>query len=329
MAHGSGGRLSHELISQVFAAELGNPILAVMDDAAVMEVSSGRLAFTTDSFVVDPIFFPGGDIGRLAVCGTVNDLAMAGAIPKYLSLAFILEEGLPLEDLRRIVASIARTAGEAQVLIVTGDTKVVNRGGADKVFINTAGIGFVPPGVNVSCHNLKIGDKIIVSGPVGEHGLAIMARRGNLALEPPIASDVAPLGSLVQAMLGASPQVHALRDPTRGGVATTLNELARQSSVGIAVDEERIPVRPEVRGACELLGLDPLYLGNEGKLLAAVAAAAADDVLQAMQRHPLGRQACIIGEVMSEPRGVVLLRTRVGGTRLLDMLTGEQLPRIC
>ncbi len=329
LTHGSGGQLSRQLIEELILLHLGNPILSRLDDAAQLEPESGRLAFTTDSFVIDPIFFPGGDIGKLAVCGTVNDLAMSGALPKYLSLAFILEEGLPIADLERIVLSIKQTAAEARVQVVTGDIKVVGRGDAHKIFINTAGIGVVPAGVNISSDKLTVGDKLIVSGNLGEHALAVMANRAGIEFNPALLSDVAPLSGLVADMLNVCPQIHALRDPTRGGLASTLNELAKASQVGIVVQEECIPVTEAVLGACELLGFDPLYLANEGKLLTFVAAADADRLLAQMRQHKYGARAQLVGEVIAEPQGLVQLKTAVGGTRILDMPAGEQTPRIC
>ncbi len=342
MAHGSGGRLSHELIEGLFLPSFQNPVLAHLDDAAVLAVSGGgrqgdglsrgsftRWAFTTDSYVVKPIFFPGGDIGRLAVCGTVNDLSMMGARPLWLSAGFILEEGLPLDHLERVVDSMQRTALEAGVQIVAGDTKVVERGGADGLFINTAGVGSIPEGVELSGANAKVGDVVILSGPIGDHGIAVLSRREGLSFEVEVESDVAPLNHLVAAMLEACPRLHALRDPTRGGLATTLNEIARQSKVGIRIEEERIPIREPVRAACEMLGYDPLYVANEGKLVAFVPPEAAETVLQAMRKNPYGREAVVIGEVIEGPPGKVLLKTRIGGTRIVSLLTGELLPRIC
>lgn len=329
LAHGSGGRLSHELVREVFLPYFSNPLLDKLDDQAVVEPVAGRLAFTTDSYVVDPLFFPGGDIGRLSVCGTVNDLAMSGAKPLYLSASFVLEEGFPLEDLRKILASMEAAAEEANITVITGDTKVVNRGKADKVFITTSGVGVIPPGVNISGHNARPGDKILLSGSLGDHGMAVLCQREGIALQSAITSDAAPLNSLVEAMLAASPEIHALRDPTRGGLATTLNEIAQQSGISITISEDDLPVKEEVRGACEILGLDPLYVANEGKLVAVIAPAALPKVLKAMWNHPLGREACLLGEVKASPAGQVVMKTRIGGTRLVDMLSGEQLPRIC
>ena len=328
LAHGSGSRLSHELIEKNFLPPLANPLLAKLDDSAVFDLS-GRLAFTTDSYVVNPIFFPGGDIGKLSVCGTINDLAMSGATPLYLSLSLIIEEGLTLSELTRIVKSIKAAAEEAGVNIVTGDTKVVNRGSADKLFINTAGIGVVPPGIDISGTNAKIGDKIILSGTIGDHGIAVMSQREGLKFSVPVQSDCAPLNKLVSQMLEISPQINCLRDPTRGGLATTLNELAKQSKVGIRIEEDKIPVRDGVRAACELLGFDPLYVANEGKLVAIVAADDAEKILAKMKRNRYGGDASIIGEVTAEHKGKVIMRTRLGASRIVDMLSGELLPRIC
>jgi hydrogenase expression/formation protein HypE len=328
LAHGSGSRLSHELIERNFLPPLANPLLAKLDDSAVFDLS-GRLAFTTDSYVVNPTFFPGGDIGKLAVCGTINDLAMSGATPLYLSLSLIIEEGLALSELTRIVKSIKAAAEEAGVNIVTGDTKVVNRGGADKLFINTAGIGTVPEDIDISGANAKIGDKIILSGPIGDHGIAVMSQREGLKFSVPVKSDCAPLNKLVSQMLEVSSQIHCLRDPTRGGLATTLNELTKQSKVGISIEEDKIPVRDGVRAACELLGLDPLYVANEGKLVAIVAADDAQKILSKMKRNRYGADASIIGEVTAEHKGRVIMKTRLGASRIVDMLTGELLPRIC
>jgi hydrogenase expression/formation protein HypE len=344
LAHGSGGKAMHDLIEGLFLEYLGNPLLDMLEDQAVFEVAdadgrdrvgSTRLAFTTDSYVVDPIFFPGGDIGKLAVHGTVNDLAMSGARPLYLSAGFILEEGFPIDDLKRILASMRDAAGEAGVEIVTGDTKVVQKGSADRVFINTSGIGIIESPVRLSASRAAVGDKVIVSGSIGDHGTTIMIARGELELETDIESDTAPLNHLVSEMLEEASRtrsveaIHCLRDPTRGGVATTLNEIALASEVHIKIFEDRIPVRGEVHGACEILGLDPLYVANEGKLIAIVAGDVADEVIARMRDNPLGRAACVIGEVLAEPEGIVSMVTGFGGTRIVDMLAGEQLPRIC
>jgi hydrogenase expression/formation protein HypE len=329
LAHGSGGKLSHDLIQKHIISAFGNPTLAKMDDSAVLEINKGRIAFTTDSYVVSPIIFPGGNIGKLAVCGTVNDLSMSGSVPLYLSLSLIIEEGLPVSELEEIVKSIAKTASEAGVKIVTGDTKVVNRGDADKLFINTSGIGIIPEGVNISGANAKPGDVVIVSGTIGDHGIAIMSKREGLSFSTTLESDCAPLNSLVADMLDESHLINCLRDPTRGGLATTLNELAGQSGVGIVIEDSLIPVRNEVRGACELLGLDPLYVANEGKLIAIVDERAADIVLARMKLNQNGKNAAIIGRVRSEHPGRVVIKTPYGSSRILDMLSGELLPRIC
>jgi hydrogenase expression/formation protein HypE len=328
LAHGSGGRLAHDIIRNSFLPALSNPFLTRLDDSAVVE-PAGRLAFTTDSYVVQPIFFPGGDIGKLAVCGTINDLAMVGATPHYLSLAFIIEEGLLLSDLEKVVASIKETTAAASVAVVTGDTKVVNRGTADKLFINTAGIGTMTEGVNISGHNARPGDRLILSGTIGDHGIAVLSQREGINFATKLESDCAPLHGLVAEMLAASHNIHCLRDPTRGGLATTLNEIAEQSEVSIRIYEEKIPVREEVVSACEMLGLDPLYVANEGKLVATVAPDEADSIVERMKTHKYGRDAVIIGEVKEENPGRVVMKTRLGTTRIIAMLVGEPLPRIC
>lgn len=328
LAHGSGSRLSHELIEKNFLPPLANPLLAKLDDSAVFDLS-GRLAFTTDSYVVNPIFFPGGDIGKLAVCGTINDLAMSGAAPLYLSLSFIIEEGLTLGELNQIVASIKAAAEESGVKIITGDTKVVNRGSADKLFINTSGIGIIPEGVDISGANARPGDRIILSGTIGDHGIAVMSQREGLKFSVSVQSDCAPLNKLVSQMLETCSQIHCLRDPTRGGLATTLNEFARQSRVGIIIEEEKIPAHDGVRAACELLGFDPLYVANEGKLVAVVNSENAERVLAKMKQNPYGCNASIIGEVTEKHKGRVIMKTRMGASRIVDMLSGELLPRIC
>lgn len=339
LAHGSGGRAMHELIEGLFLEYLRNPLLEALEDQAVFEIGGGahppRLAFTTDSYVVTPIFFPGGDIGRLAVNGTVNDLCVSGARPLYLSAGFILEEGFPIADLRRILTSMRDAATEAGVEIVTGDTKVVQKGSADKIFINTAGLGVIESPVRLSASRAQVGDKVILSGHVGDHGTTIMIARGELELETEIESDTAPLGSLVREMIDEAgrvrsiDEIHCLRDPTRGGVATTLNEIALSSEVYVEIHEDLIPVREEVKGACEILGLDPLYVANEGRLIAIVSADLAEPLVARMRENLYGRDACVIGEVKAEPRGIVAMRTGFGGTRIVDMLVGEQLPRIC
>ncbi|MFZ0942406.1 MAG: hydrogenase expression/formation protein HypE [Syntrophobacteraceae bacterium] len=326
---GSGGRAMHELIDSLFVSAFENPLLAERNDSAVFEIQGWRLAMTTDSYVVDPIFFPGGNIGSLAVHGTVNDLAMRGAKPLYITAGFILEEGLVFSDLKKIVMSMAQAAREAGVQVIAGDTKVVPRGKADKVFINTSGIGVVPAGIDLGGQNARPGDLVLINGTIGDHGMAVLCKREGLAFENEIQSDAAALNGLVDLMLDAFAGIHVLRDPTRGGVATTLNEIAEQSGVGIRLFEEALPVREDVLGACEVLGLDPLYVANEGKVLAVVPAQGADAVLRAMQSHTLGRASCLIGEIVSDDPGRVFLRTRIGGHRLVDMLRGEQLPRIC
>jgi hydrogenase expression/formation protein HypE len=334
LGHGSGGKLTADLIEQVFLPAFHNPVLDKLDDQAVLSIGGARLAFTTDSFVVTPIFFPGGDIGRLAVHGTVNDLAMSGARPLYLSAAFILEEGLAVDDLRRVVESMRAAAEQAGVQFVTGDTKVVNRGKGDQIFITTTGIGVIEDGVNISADRARPGDQIILSGYIGDHGMAIMSQREGLEFEGTIASDCASLHGLVATMLstpqtGGAEFVHCLRDPTRGGAATTLNEIAKRAGVGMVLREDSIPVRDSVKGACEVLGLDPLYVANEGKLLAVIAPEMAQAVLHQMQQHELGHDAVIIGEVVADHPGMVLMKTQIGGTRVLDVMFGEQLPRIC
>ena len=329
LGHGSGGKLTARLIETLILPAFRNPALERLDDQAIVPFGGARLAFTTDSYVVTPIFFPGGDIGELAVNGTVNDLAMGGAKPLFLSLAFILEEGLPLDDLKRVLESARRAAERAGVAIVTGDTKVVGRGSGDKIFINTSGIGLVPPGIDLSSSRVEAGDAILVSGPIGDHGVAILSRREGLEFDGQIESDTAPLHELAARMLAAAPEIHAMRDPTRGGVAATLVEIATRRALGIEVDESAIPVRDAVRGACEILGLDPLLVANEGKLVAFVPERNAESVLAAMREHPLGREACRIGRVTADHPGFVALRTPIGGERILDLPFGESLPRIC
>ena len=328
LAHGSGGKLSHDLIEKSFVSALGNPILNKLDDSAVFELC-GKLAFTTDSYTVSPIFFPGGDIGKLAVCGTVNDLAMSGATPLYLSLSFIIEEGLLTNELEQIVNSICQAVSEAKVHIITGDTKVVNHGAADKLFINTSGVGIVPAGVDISGANAQPGDKVILSGSLGEHGIAILSKRQGLEFNVPVESDCAPLNRLVAEMLAVSTDLHCLRDPTRGGLATTLNEFAQQSNVGIKIEEDTLPVNEAVQAACELLGFDPLHIANEGKLVAVVASSDADKVLAKMRQNRYGAEAGIIGEIVEEHPGRVIMKTHLGSSRIVDMPVGELLPRIC
>jgi hydrogenase expression/formation protein HypE len=321
--------LSAELLERLFLPAFQNPILARLDDQAVLSLNGARLAFTTDSFVVKPLLFAGGDIGSLAVHGTVNDLAMGGAMPLFLSAAFILEEGLPFETLHQVVESFARAAADSKVDIVTGDTKVVEKGCCDGMFINTSGIGIVREGVRVSANQARPGDRILLSGNIAEHGIAILAQREGLEFESPVRSDSAPLHTLVADMLETGGAIRCLRDPTRGGLSSALNEIALRSRVGMTLDEREIPVREEVRGTCELLGLDPLYVANEGKLVAIVDPGAAEPLLEAMREHPLGRNARCIGTVSNGESGLVVMRTTLGTTRIVDMLAGDQLPRIC
>ena len=352
LGHGSGGKLSAELVRDIFLPAFSNPTLAQLNDQATVHVSNLRLAFTTDSFVVKPLFFPGGDIGSLSVHGTINDLAMGGAQPLFLSVAFILEEGLPLETLKRVVDSLSGAAREAAVQIITGDTKVVEKGKGDGLFINTTGIGLVPDGIELSADRANPGDKVILSGSIGEHGIAILAQREGLEFETTIESDSAALHTLVTEMLkrdlhrrgtplfpdvgrpgnsraGPIAAIRCMRDPTRGGLSSTLNEIAEQSRVGIELQEEAIPIREEVRGACEMLGLDPLYVANEGKLVAIVASDAVDGLVETMRNHRLARETCVIGTVTDRNAGLVTMRTALGTTRIVDRLAGDQLPRIC
>ncbi len=331
IGHGGGGSLTQRLLEDVFLPVLGNDALNALDDSAVLETDGSRLAFTTDSFVVQPIFFPGGDIGRLAVCGTVNDLAMVGALPRFISAGFILEEGLPLADLRRIVRSVREAADEAEVAVCAGDTKVVERGSADRLFINTSGIGVIRGKRAVTGAGAMPGDRVLVSGPLGRHGMAVATSREEFGFASRIVSDVAPLNHLVHGMM-RSAEVHAMRDATRGGLATVLNEIAARSGVIIHLEESAIPVTDEVKGACELLGFDVLYLANEGVFTACVAPASAEDALKALRRHPYGRDAALIGTVLPGKKGhaaPVILKTTVGSSRILPLLSGEQLPRIC
>jgi hydrogenase expression/formation protein HypE len=327
--HGSGGEASQELVNDIFLSRLDNEFLKKLDDSAVVELSGSKFAMTTDSYVVDPIFFPGGNIGSLAVHGTVNDLSMQGAHPLYLTLGLILEEGLSMEDLTRIIDAVAEASQEAGISIIAGDTKVVPKGHMDKIFINTTGIGLIPAGVDVSSQNAKPGDVVIINGHIGDHGIAILTQREGLRLKTELVSDSSPLNSLVSSILKVRPEIHVLRDPTRGGVATALNEIANHSGVGINVFEHALPISKPVLSASEILGLDPLYVANEGKCLVLVPRKHADMVLSTMKKHPYGKNSEIIGEITSENPGRVLLKTRVGGTRILSMLTGEQLPRIC
>jgi hydrogenase expression/formation protein HypE len=329
LGHGSGGKLSADLFRNVFLPAFGNPILDRMDDQATLEIAGAKLAFTTDSFVVKPLFFRGGDIGSLAVHGTVNDLAVGGATPFFLSVAFILEEGFPLESLRRIAASMQAAAQRAGVQIVTGDTKVVEKGGCDGLFVNTAGIGLIQTNLHLSADQARPGDVVLLSGPIGDHGIAILAEREGLSFETEIQSDTAPLHSLVTALLATGGVIRCMRDPTRGGVASAANEIAQTSRVGIQLQEEAIPVRQDVRGACELLGLDPLYIANEGKLLTICAPEDGQRLLTALRRHSLGKDAAVIGRVTAENSGLVTIRTPLGATRIVDMLANDPLPRIC
>ena len=329
LSHGSGGKATHDLIDGLIAPAFANPLLDPQEEAAVFATVAGRLAFTADSYVVSPLFFPGGDIGKLAVHGTVNDLAMMGAEARYLSVALILEEGLEIAILRRVVESMASAAAESNVRIVTGDTKVVPRGKADRLFISTSGVGIVHAGVELSHRAARPGDQILLSGTIGDHGMAVMLAREAFEFESEIASDTAPLTDLVRTLLAAAPGLRTLKDPTRGGVATSLNEIAAQSGVGIVVEEEMVPVRPEVRGACEILGIEAVHIANEGKLLAVVPPEECVAALAALRAHPLGREAARIGEVTAEPTGMVILKTGIGGSRVLDMLVGDPLPRIC
>jgi len=329
LAHGSGGKLMHELIENLIVPPFKNPILELLDDAAVIDLGGIKIAYTTDSYVVDPIFFKGGDIGKLAVNGTVNDIAMCGGTPLYLTASLIIEEGFPISDLNRIILSMKNAAEEARVEVVAGDTKVVNAHSADKIFINTSGIGVVPKGVSISGVNAKPGDKVIVSGYIGDHGISILSQREDLGLETDISSDCAPLNDLVAHMLKTSNKIHVLRDPTRGGVATVLNEIAIRSNVGVIIEEEKVPIREGVRVACEILGIDPFYVASEGKLIAVVAPEDAPPILESMRSHKYGRDAEVIGSIVREPAGAVVLKTLVGGKRIVDMLVGEQLPRIC
>lgn len=337
LGHGSGGLLTAELIRQLFVPAFDNDVLSRLEDQATLTIPPGgeharvlpRIAFTTDSFVVRPLFFPGGDIGKLAVHGTINDLAVGGAMPKFLAAAFILEEGLPLADLKRIVTSMRQACDVAGVILVTGDTKVVDKGKGDQVFITTSGIGFVPEGRYLSIHSVRPGDRLLVSGTLGDHGIAIMSVREGIEFETSLESDTAPLHELTETMLAACPSIRWMRDLTRGGLSSTLHELASAAGVGIKLNEAAIPLRSEVRGACELLGLDPLYVANEGKLVAAVPAEDADLLLEVMRGHPLGQKAALIGEVVRDHAGMVLMQSLVGGERIVTMLAGEQLPRIC
>lgn len=329
LSHGSGGKLSFNLIKKLFLSNFNNPYLKRLDDGAVLNIEGLKLAYTTDSYTVDPLFFKGGDIGELAVYGTVNDLAMCGATPLYLSCSFIIEEGFSLSLLEKIVLSMKTASAIAKVDIVTGDTKVVNKGAADKIFINTSGVGIVEEEVNISGNNAKVGDVIMINGPIGSHGIAVLSEREGLKFETEIKSDTAPLSSLVADMLIVSKDIHVLRDPTRGGLSTTLNEIALSSKVDIEINESDIPIQEEVRAACEILGYDPLYLANEGKLVAFIPSEIASDILKKMKENKYGKESKIIGRVVKKSEGKVYLNTIIGGKRIVDMLTGEQLPRIC
>lgn len=329
LGHGSGGGLSQELIRRLFVTYFDNQLLSRLEDASVFAAGGTRLAFTTDSYVVKPLFFPGGDIGRLSVCGTVNDLSMMGAVPRYLSTGFILEEGLRMDDLERIVKSMSEAAAEADIKIICGDTKVVERNAADGVFINTAGIGFVREDVQISIANSRPGDVVLVSGTIGDHGITIMSQREGLRFQSDVRSDAAPLNHLVRDMLDASSQIHSMRDPTRGGLATTLNEIAVSSGVGIEIDEDQIPVSEGVAWACEMLGLDHLYLANEGKLVATVAGGDADRVLAAMRKNRAGTNTAAIGRITEEHPGRVVIKNAFGAKRIVSVLAGDQFPRIC
>ncbi len=334
MSHGGGGKAMRDLIEDVLVGSFDNPHLQMLEDQARLDLSAftslgNRLALTTDSYVVDPIFFPGGDIGKLAVCGTVNDLAVGGAVPLYLTCGLIIEEGLPVVDLRRIITSMKEAADRAGVSIVTGDTKVVDKGAADKIFINTSGVGVIASHFNISAGRARHGDKILINGYIGDHGAAILGARGDLAIENDIQSDCQPLNSLIADLLSQCPDVHCMRDATRGGIATVLNEFAQSSGVCIKIKETAIPVRAEVRGMCEILGLDPLYMANEGKIIVIVAAEAADLALRTLQKSEMGKNSAIIGEVSASSEDIVILQTAFGGERIVDMLVGDQLPRIC
>ena len=329
LSHGSGGKLSFNLIKKLFLSNFNNPYLKRLDDGAVLNIEGLKLAYTTDSYTVDPLFFKGGDIGELAVYGTVNDLAMCGATPLYLSCSFIIEEGFSLSLLEKIVLSMKKASAIAKVDIVTGDTKVVNKGAADKIFINTSGVGIVEEEVNISGNNAKVGDVIMINGPIGSHGIAVLSEREGLKFETEIKSDTAPLSSLVADMLKVSKDIHVLRDPTRGGLSTTLNEIALSSKVDIEINESDIPIQEEVRAACEILGYDPLYLANEGKVVVFVPSEITPEIFKKMRKNKYGKESKIIGRVVRKSEGKVYLNTIIGGKRIVDMLTGEQLPRIC
>ena len=327
--HGSGGKISHHLTTDMLLPVFDNPILAQLNDGAIFELEGKRIAFSTDSYTVDPIFFPGGNIGDLAINGTVNDVAMCGGQPVYLSVGLIIEEGFPIKDLETIVSEMGRAAETAEVTVVTGDTKVVPKGAVDKIFINTSGLGLIPRDVDIASHKARAGDRIILSGTIADHGIAILTQREGLSFATCITSDTAPLNHMVNQMFAVSKAIHVLRDPTRGGVGTALNEIAEKSKMGIRIYEEQIPLKNEVAAACELLGFDPLYLANEGKLLAFVAGPDTEAVLAAIRENPFGQDATVIGEVVEDHAGRVIMQTRIGGSRIVDMLAGEQLPRIC
>lgn len=329
LSHGSGGKVTNNLIEDIFYKYFGNEILLQKNDSSILPNINGKIAITTDSFVINPIFFPGGDIGKLSVCGTVNDIAMSGATPLYITVAFIIEEGLLVSELEEIVRSIGEEAKNANVKIVAGDTKVVEKGSADKIYINTTGIGIIERDMYISVNNAQVGDKIIISGSLGDHGAAIMCKRNNFDFDTDLKSDCASLNYLIKEILDASKNVRILRDPTRGGVATTLNEIAKESSVGIVLNEEDIPIKEEVESICEILGLEPLYIANEGKLAVVVGNEDAQKVLEIMNKNPLGKDAKIIGEIVEDDKNLVYLKTGIGGTRIIDMPTGELLPRIC
>ena len=327
--HGSGGKISHQLSIDMLLPVFNNPILAQLNDGAILELEGRRVAFSTDSYTVDPIFFPGGNIGDLAINGTVNDVAMCGGDPLYLSVGLIIEEGFPVKDLETIIREMGRAAEMAGVTVVTGDTKVVPKGAVDKIFINTSGLGLIPPDVDIASHNARPADQIILSGTIADHGITILTQREGLTFETGITSDTAALNHMVNQMFAVSKQIHVLRDPTRGGVGTALNEIAEKSNMGIRIFEDKIPLKNEVAATCELLGFDPLYLANEGKLLAFVSAPDTEAVLAAIRQNPFGRDATVIGEVVDDHQGRVIMETRIGGSRIVDMLAGEQLPRIC
>jgi hydrogenase expression/formation protein HypE len=329
LAHGSGGKATRALVEGLFLEELGNPLLEPLADAAFVKLNGSLLAFTTDSYVVKPLFFPGGDIGELAVNGTVNDLAVSGATPLALAAGFVVEEGFPVADLRRVAASMARAAAAANISVVAGDTKVVERDKADGIYLNTAGIGIVANDVALGPERVQPGDRVLVSGTIGDHGMAVMIARGELALEVDLKSDTAPVHKLAAALLELGAEIRWLRDPTRGGLATALNELAQQANLAVSLTETALPIRPSVAGACEILGIDPLYVANEGRLVAVVAAEAANDALETLKGQPLGTEAAIVGEIRTDPEGFVLLETGFGGSRIVDMLVGDPLPRIC